>query len=30
MAKDEMVGWHHRFDRHEIEQAQEMVEDTGA
>ena len=30
MAKDEMVGWHHRFDEHEFEQAQEMVEDTGA
>ena len=30
MAKDEMVGWHHRFDEPEFEQAQEMVEDTGA
>ena len=28
--QDEMVGWHHRFDEHEFEQAQEMVEDTGA
>ena len=21
MTEDEMVGWHHRFDRHEFEQA---------
>ena len=21
MAEDEMVGWHHRFDGHEFEQA---------
>ena len=21
MAEDEMVGWHHQFDRHEFEQA---------
>ena len=21
MTKDEMVGWHHRLDRHEFEQA---------
>ena len=21
MAEDEMVGWHHRFSRHEFEQA---------
>ena len=25
MAEDEMVGWHHRLDGHEFEQARELV-----
>ena len=24
MTEDEMVGWHHRFDGHEFEQAPEV------
>ena len=27
MAKDEMVGWHHRLNAHEFEQIPEMVKD---
>ena len=26
MTEDEMVGWHHRLDGHEFEQAPVMVE----
>ena len=25
MTEDEMVGWHHRLNGHEFEQAQELV-----
>ena len=27
MTEDEMVGWHHRLDGHEFEQARELVMD---
>ena len=27
MTKDEMVGWHHRLDGYEFDQAQEGVND---
>ena len=30
MTKDEMVGWHHGVDRHEFEQAPELVMDREA
>ena len=30
MTEDEMVGWHHRLDGHEFEQAPELVMDRGA
>ena len=30
MTEDEMVGWHHRLDGHEFEQAQELVMDREA
>ena len=30
MTEDEMVGWHHQLDGHELEQAQELVMDREA
>ena len=30
MTEDEMVGWHHRLNGHEFEQAQELVMDREA
>ena len=30
MTEDEMVGWHHRLNGHEFEQALEFVMDTEA
>ena len=30
MTEDEMVGWHHQFDGHESEQAQELMMDREA
>ena len=30
VKEDEMVGWHHRLDRHEFEQAKELVMDKEA
>ena len=30
MTEDEMVGWHHRLDGHEFEQAPEFVMDREA
>ena len=27
MTEDELVGWHHRLNGHEFEQAQELVKD---
>ena len=30
MTEDEMVGWHHRLDGHELEQVQELVMDREA
>ena len=30
MTWDEMVGWHHRLDGHEFEQAQELLMDREA
>ena len=30
MTEDEMVGWHHRFDGHEFEQAVGVVMDREA
>ena len=30
MAKDEMVGWHHRFDAHKFEQTQGDSEGQGS
>ena len=30
MTEDEMVGWHHQLNGHEIEKAQEMVKDREA
>ena len=30
MTEDEMVGWHHRLNGHEFEQALEMVKDREA
>ena len=27
MTEDEMVGWHHRLDRHELSKLQELVMD---
>ena len=30
MTKDEMVGWHHRLDGHEFEQALELMMDREA
>ena len=29
-TEDEMVGWHHRLNRHEFEQAQEDSEGEGS
>ena len=29
MAEDEMVGWHHRLNRHEFEKLHEIVDDRG-
>ena len=29
MAEDEMVGWHHRLDGHEFEQAPEVGDRQG-
>ena len=28
--EDEMVGWHHQFNGHELSKLREMVEDRGA
>ena len=30
MTEDEMVGWHHRLNRHEVEQAQGDGEGQGS
>ena len=30
MIKDEMVGWHHRLDRYEFEQAPEIGDGQGS
>ena len=30
MTEDEMVGWHHRLDGHEFEQAPELLMDREA
>ena len=30
VTEDEMVGWHHRLNRHEFEQFQEIVQDKEA
>ena len=30
MTEDEMVGWHHRLDRHESDKLWEMVKDREA
>ena len=30
MTEDDMVGWHHRFNRHEFEQTQNIVKDREA
>ena len=30
MTQDEKVGWHHRLDGHEFEQARELVMDREA
>ena len=30
MTEDEMVGWHHRLDGHEFEQALEVDDGQGA
>ena len=30
MIEDEMVGWHHRLDGHELEKLRELVMDTEA
>jgi len=30
MTEDEMVGWHHRLNGHEFEQAREIVKDRKA
>ena len=30
MTEDGMVGWHHRLDRHEFEQAPEVGEGLGS
>ena len=30
MAKDEMVGWHHRLNGHEFEQALGVVDGQGS
>jgi len=30
MTEDEMVGWHHRFDGHELSKLQELVMDREA
>ena len=30
MIEDEMVGWHHRLNDYEFEQAQELVKDREA
>ena len=30
MTEDEMVGWHHRLDGHEFEQAREFMMDREA
>ena len=29
MTEDEMVGWHHRLDRHEFEQAPGVIDGQG-
>ena len=30
MTEDEMVGWHHRLDRHELEQGLEVGDGQGS
>ena len=30
MTEDEMVGWHHQFNGHEVEQLWELVMDSEA
>ena len=30
MTEDEMAGWHHRFDAHELSELQELVMDREA
>ena len=30
MTEDEMVGWYHRLNGHEFEQARELVKDSEA
>ena len=30
MTEDEMVGWHHQFDRHEFEQAPGVGDGQGS
>ena len=30
MTEDEMVGWHHRLNGHEFEEAQKIVKDREA
>ena len=30
MTEDEMVGWHHQLDRHELSKLQELVMDREA
>ena len=30
MTEDEMVGWHHRLDRHEFEQASRVGDGQGS
>jgi len=30
MTEDELVGWHHRLNRHEFEQAPEVVDGQGS
>ena len=30
MTEDEMVGWHHRLDGHEFEEALEVVDGQGS
>ena len=30
MTEDEMIGWHHRLDKHELEQALGVVDGQGS